>query len=273
MFLTKLRRPADTYAPWLSHFYRSLRDLTSWRFARQTAYGFDLAGNSEMASARFEPKEVEAFLGQCETCDVVIDIGANVGFYTCLSASRGKRVVSFEPALRNLKFLYRNLWSNGFAAVEVLPVGLGREPGLKPIYGFGGISSLIRGWAQAPNRRAGLVPVTTLDLVMENRFPGKRLFIKMDVEGFESEVLAGASGMLNRFPKPVWMVEIQLSGGPTPDRINHCFGETFDFFWKGGYKCEAFGPGQKNVTADDVNRWIKSGFVESGAINFLFYGN
>lgn len=226
-----------------------------------------------MATAEFEPDEIRAFLRHCETCDVVLDIGANVGLYSCLAANLGKHVVSFEPAPRNLKFLYRNLWSNDFTTVEVLPVGLGRQPGLKPIYGFGGISSFIPGWAQAPDRPTALVPVTTLDLVMENRFPGERLFIKMDVEGFESEVLAGASRMLSRFPKPTWMVEIQLSGGAAPAGVSDRFGKTFDFFWNAGYKCQTFGSGRTNVTPDDVSKWIKSGAVEFGTINFLFHDN
>ncbi|MGA9060104.1 MAG: FkbM family methyltransferase [Terracidiphilus sp.] len=223
-----------------------------------------------MTRADFEPAEVQAFLRCCETHDVVLDIGANVGFYSCLAASRDKRVIAFEPAPRNLRFLYRNLWSNGFSAVEVFPVGLGRDPGLMPIYGFGGIASFVPGWAQASDHPAGLAPVTALDLVMANRFPGKRIFVKMDVEGFELNVLAGANGMLGRCPKPTWMLEIMLTSSVVPDGISQKFAGTFDVFWSHGYQCTALGPKEIDVTPASVGRWIRAGGVEAGMHNFLF---
>lgn len=272
MYLTKLRKPVDAHAPWLAHSYRSLRDLTSWRFARQTAYGFSLAGDATIANASFEPGEAQVFLRQCENHDVVIDIGANVGFYSCLAASRGKCVVSFEPAQRNLKFLYENLWSNGFFSVEVFPVALGPKPGLMPLYGFGGIASLVAGWAQASNNHSHFASVTTLDTIVGNRFGGRRLLIKMDVEGFELNVLAGARKMLRQDPKPTWIVEILLSGTAIPGGINENFCETFEVFWSNNYRCEALGPEQLEITPDIVKKWASRGAVECGANNFLFSG-
>ncbi len=266
-----LRKPVDMYAPWLAYSYRTLRDLTTWRSPRETPYGFSLAGNSEMATADFEPREVEAFLEHCGTSDVVLDIGANVGFYSCLAASRGKHVVSFEPAPRNLKFLYHNLWSNGFAAVEVLPVGLGRKPGLMPIYGSGAMASFVPGWAQSSESHIKLVPITTLDLATENRFRGERLLIKMDVEGFESEVLAGASAMLERSPKPTWMLEILLADVAIPGGISPNFAATFDFFWSQGYQCKTLGQQEQRVSPETVKEWVRSGRVETGGHNFLFF--
>lgn len=267
-----LRKPVDIYAPWLAHSYRTLRDMTSWRSSRPTPYGFLLAGNSEMATADFEPSEVQAFLRESETCEVVLDIGANVGFYSCLAASRGKRVIAFEPAPRNLKFLYRNLWSNGFSAAEVLPVGLGRKPGLMPIYGSGAMASFVPGWAQSPGHPVGLVPVTTLDLVMESRFSGEPLLIKMDVEGFEVEVLAGASGILSRRPKPTWMMEILLADVAIPGGLSPGFARTFDFFWSHGYQCKILGQQEQPVSPETVDGWVCSGRVETGGHNFLFFG-
>lgn len=273
MILTKLRKPVDMYAPWLAHSYRTLRDLTSARHSRQTAYGFQLAGDSRMARPDFEASEVQAFLRQCETNDVVLDIGANVGFYSCLAASHGKRVLAFEPAPRNLKFLYQNLWSNGFSSVEVFPLGLGHKPGLTPIYGYGGISSFVPGWAQAPERPVGLAPITTLDLVTANRFPDERILIKMDVEGFERDILAGADEMLNRSPKPIWMLEIMLSSSIIPGGTSQNFAETFDVLWSHGYQCVTLGSKELIVTATNLDGWIRDGAVEDGMHDFLFSAN
>lgn len=272
MFLTKLRKPIDSHAPQLAHCFRVLRDLTIGRVARKTKYGFVLAGDAKMAGATFESHEVGTFLSLLEAHDVVIDVGANVGFYSCLAASSGKHVVSFEPAHRNLKFLYQNLWSNGFSGVEVFPLGLGREAGLMQIYGFGGISSFVPGWAQASACRANLVAVTALDTIIAGRYAGQRLFVKMDVEGFELDVLSGAGKLLNQTPKPTWMIEILLKDGVIPGGVNQRFREVFEIFWSHNYHCRTLGSEPLEVTPDRVEQWFLGGSVEGGAHNFLFSG-
>jgi len=47
--------------------------------------------------------------------DVVVDIGANQGFFTCYAAQRGARVYSFEPHPKMFELLGRNVASNGFS--------------------------------------------------------------------------------------------------------------------------------------------------------------
>src|ERR1019366_3381326 len=122
MYLSALRKPVDTYAPWLGEIYRQMRDQTMRQQSIPTKYGFTLAGDPSMASEDWEQEEVNAFVELIESHDVVLDIGANVGFYTCLAARCGKPVVSFEPSPRNLDFLYRNLSENGFSNVEIYPM-------------------------------------------------------------------------------------------------------------------------------------------------------
>jgi len=221
-----------------------------------------------MASSDFEPDEVKAFLELIESHDVVLDIGANVGFYSCLAASRGKHVVSFEPSLRNLNFLYRNLWENKLSSVEIFPVGLAKQFGLSRIYGFGGISSFVMGWGQAETSKYSLVPITTLDAVVAKRFQGNRLLIKVDVEGFELDVLAGATETLNLEPRPTWTVEILLRDGVIPGGINTRFHETFEVFWKRGYQCRKLDKTRSRVQNADVEHWVSCGTADCK--NFLF---
>jgi FkbM family methyltransferase len=54
--------------------------------------------------------------------DVFIDRGANIGLYTCLAQSLGKRTVSFEPQPINLEFLFTNLTNNGWHHAEIIPI-------------------------------------------------------------------------------------------------------------------------------------------------------
>ena len=268
MFLSALRQPVDTFAPSVGRLYRRMRDFVVARQSRQTIYGFKLAGDRRMASSDFEPDDVKAFLESIESHDVVLDIGANVGFYSCLAASRGEHVVSFEPSLRNLNFLYRNLWENKLSSVEIFPVGLAKQSGLSRIYGFGGISSFVMGWGQAVTSKYSLVPLTTLDAIVAKRFQGNRLLIKMDVEGFELDVLAGATETLNLEPRPTWTVEILLRDGVIPGGINTRFHETFEVFWKRGYQCRKLDKTRGRVQNADVEHWVSCG--TAACKNFLF---
>ncbi len=268
MFLSALRQPVDTFAPSVGRLYRRMRDFVVARQSRQTIYGFKLAGDPRMASSDFEPDEVKAFLELIESHDMVLDIGANIGFYSCLAASRRKHVVSFEPSLRNLNFLYRNLWENKLSSVEIFPVGLAKQSGLSRIYGFGGISSFVVGWGQAETSKYSLVPVTTLDAVVAKRFQGKRLLIKVDVEGFELHVLAGAMETLNLEPKPTWTMEILLRDGVIPGGVNTRFHETFEMFWKHGYQCRKLDNTRSRVQNADVENWVRCAAADCK--NFLF---
>ncbi len=268
MFLSVLRKPVDSFAPSVGHLYRRLRDVGVARRSRQTIYGFTLAGDPRMASSDFEPDEVKTFLELLESHGTVLDIGANVGFYSCLAASRGKHVLSFEPSPRNLRFLYRNLVENGLQDTEVFPVGVAKQCGLSRIYGFGGISSFVAGWAQADTSRYSLVPVTTLDAVVAGRFQGKKLLIKMDVEGFELDVLAGAAETLKLNPRPTWILEILLRDGVIPGGINSRFLEAFETFWERGYECRKLDEVRMQVQATDLRRWANCGTIDCK--NFLF---
>lgn len=268
MFLSGLRKPVDTFVPSAGRLFRRLRDAGVARRSRRTIYGFRLAGDARMASADFEAEEVAAFLELIESHDTVLDIGANVGFYSCLAASRGKHVVSFEPSPRNLNFLYRNLSENKFSCAEVFPVGLAGHSGLGRIYGFGGISSFVPGWAQAAATQYSLVPVTTLDAMAATRFQGQKLLIKMDVEGLELDVLGGATETLNLHPRPTWLVEILLRDDVIPGGINNRFHETFEVFRKCGYECRPLDKTRTPVQSVDVQHWVSTG--TAGCKNFLF---
>jgi SAM-dependent methyltransferase len=84
--------------------YRLLRDAANQRHFIQTKYGFRLAGDSRIAQGDWEDDEIKTFLECIESHDVVLDLGANIGFYSCLAASYGKHVIAVEPSPRNLKY-------------------------------------------------------------------------------------------------------------------------------------------------------------------------
>ncbi len=245
-----------------------MRDVATARQKRLTSYGFTLAGDPRMVSDQWEVAERAIFVSLLDTTDVVIDVGANIGFYSCLAAMMGKRVIAIEPSHRNLQLLKRNLWDNHLTDVELLPVALANSCGLAQIYGFGGIASLVKGWAHADAHHAELIPVTTLDTILAGRFAKEKLLIKIDVEGFELELLQGAVESLRREPRPTWIIEILSRDDVVPGGTNLRFVQTFEYLWEAGYECKLLDGTFETVTPDHLAGRLAEG-AEMGA-NYLF---
>ncbi len=260
----------DSWAPGLGQAYRRLRDERAALVPGvPTPFGFDLAGNHSMAAGSFERNEIDVFLKHLQGVSACIDIGANIGLYTCLAARHRKHVVAIEPMASNLGLLYRNLLCNGFLDVEVLPLGLSGEAGIKRLFGSGTGASFVQGWAGASENSYSVVPVSTLDIVVNTRFDGLPILIKMDVEGFEHELLKGAERTLTLDPKPAWLVEVALNEH-FPGGLNDQFYQTFEVFWRHGYQAAIADAEHRPVGPEDVGRWAKQGFVDFGSHNYLF---
>ena len=241
-----------------------------------TPYGFNLCGSSTsvhheaMRKGAFEPEETRLILSQLAGADVFVDVGANIGFYACLARYAGKAVVAVEPQAKNLKMLYRNLFANNYQDVEVFPMGVASGPGLVNLYGPSGTgASMIPGWAHQHSSYASIMPLTTLDLLLADRFLGKKLLIKIDVEGAECQVLRGATRLLARTPKPSWMIEICLNEYH-PDGINPDYMATFEMFWNHSYIAQTADGKGALIDREEVRRWATVGRTESGVINYLF---
>jgi FkbM family methyltransferase len=274
----RLRRsPTARAAAWKWHVWSDWWGTRVWKFrkARETPYGFKLLAGIHpayraMQKGSFEKEEVAIVRAGLESTDIFVDIGANIGFYTCLALGSGKHVVAVEPQTDNLQALYTNLTMNGWTDVEVYPLGLSDGPGLVTLYGASGPSaSLLRNWASYSDRFRQVIPVSTLDILLEGRFPGKQLFIKMDVEGAEYQVLKGALNTLNRGPRPTWLIEICLQEYH-PDGLNPHYAAIFELFWQHGYQARTADDRGAEVSAEDVRRWCVARQCDSGTINYIF---
>lgn len=257
-------------ASWLYHKLRGAL-LPLGAGVSETPYGFRMAGNAAMQAGRFEHEEVLLLRSLLGECAALIDVGANVGLYTCLARSMGRRAVAVEPHPDNLRVLRANLAANGWDDTEVVPMGLAQTPGSAELYGTDTGASLLAGWASLPRRTLlrRTIPVTTLDTLLEGRFAGERLLIKADIEGAEYAMLRGAAGTLDRSPAPAWMVEICLTEN-FPQGANPDYVATFDEFFSRGYMARTANDAMRPVTRADVVRWASNGQAESGSHNYLF---
>ena len=240
-----------------------------------TPLGFKLAAgsysaNRQMQSGDYERDETELVKRFLETADLFVDVGANIGFYSCLAKQLKKKCVAVEPQPSNVRYLLQNFLLNGWPDSEVFPVGLSDRAGLSLLYGASGPSaSLLEGWGGYSSRFHQIIPVNTLDAILGERFEKERMLIKIDVEGAEFRVLLGATRTLTRIPSPVWHIEICLDQYH-PEAGNPNFLKTFELFWRFGYQAFVANREMRRITRRDIEGWLHQGRSEPGVLNFLF---
>lgn len=259
--------------PIAAYLYHRLRDalLPLGAPMARTPYGFRMAGNAAMREGRFEAEEVALVRSLLGEHEVLVDVGANIGLYTCLARSLGRRALAVEPHPGNLRMLRANLAANGWEDTEVVAKGLAEAPGSAPLFGANTGASLVPGWAQLPRGtlQRETIELTTLDALLEGRFAGERLLVKADIEGAEYAMLRGAARTLERSPAPAWLVEICLTEN-FPDGVNPNYVATFDVFFSRGYTARTANSAARPVVRADVERWAGQGRTESGSHNYLF---
>ncbi len=125
--------------------------------------------------------------------DLFVDVGANIGSYTVLASKLcGARTHAFEPDPDTACALQRNIQLNGVERLATVHVcALGSRVG--EVAFTVGLDTMNRVSADADNA-ARRVPLTTLDTILAGAAP---TLIKLDVEGYEEEVLGGAHEALH----------------------------------------------------------------------------
>jgi FkbM family methyltransferase len=154
----------------------------------------------EMAIRIFEWVQIDRLIRTCERIrpDIFLDIGAHAGLYTCIAGRRNlaQRLIAFEPDRRALVHLKANLLINDLLEkTELHEAAVGAERGFA-MFVQGGDDNRGQSRIEPGNPAAYQVPVFAIDDVL--RVEGKTLAIKMDVEGFEMETLAGAESLFSR---------------------------------------------------------------------------
>lgn len=136
-----------------------------------------------------------------------LDIGSNIGLMA-LHCPAGE-VICFEGSPRNAAYLRRNLALNAIANCRVVEAAVGEREGraLFRETAFGAGSHVTRGDpAKGGGAATVAVPMLTIDgYLRESRCVRPIDFIKLDVEGFEPAVLAGAAHAIETSGCPVLM--------------------------------------------------------------------
>ncbi|RZK36079.1 MAG: FkbM family methyltransferase [Pedobacter sp.] len=143
--------------------------------------------------------------------DLFFDIGANVGSYTILASGVcGAKTLSFEPLPETFSILRKNVALNRLEnLVKLENKGIGSQPDMLK---FSANEDTTNHVIAADEKGASYieVPVTDLNSYYPNYQP---TLIKIDVEGFETEVLNGGEKILDDEKLKAIIIELNGSGG------------------------------------------------------------
>jgi len=156
---------------------------------------FSLATRTRFLRGTYEHRIAELFGREVRPGEVFLDAGAHFGYYTLLAAKAGARVHAFEPHAANLKFLAAHVRWNGLGDhVTIHASALGAADG-NAEFGVGrGSGSRSLGAGQ------GAVEVRSIDSLVASGACEPPDWMKIDVQGAEDDVLAGASETLRNKP-------------------------------------------------------------------------
>jgi FkbM family methyltransferase len=157
--------------------------------------------NFGIVTQGFDTSHVAPLMAYLDPAAVVLDIGANVGIWTRLFAERANRgqVYAFEPSPDTFHLLVKNCVQH--ANVECIRTAIGAESGTLSFNEnttTSGLRHLVPGMAA---EAFGVIPVTvsSLDDWVRKTNLERIDLVKIDVEGFEEELLNGARETLTRF--------------------------------------------------------------------------
>ena len=169
-------------------------------FAIYTALD-DLAVGKHVAAGLYEP-EVAALLRRTLRCGMyVVDIGANIGYFTMLAASLvgpAGSVLAVEPNLANVKMIEASRRANNFSNVTIAACALGKAAGILALHTAfsNGMTSPV-GKTLNDVMASQIVPCQPLaSLVSSDR---RIDFIKIDVEGAEYAAFLASRAVLERW--------------------------------------------------------------------------
>lgn len=149
---------------------------------------------------------------------VTVDVGANIGCHTLtLAQAVGSKglVFAFEPNPPIRAVLERNVALNKFENVHIFNCALGDEPGTLPLrvpqansaeHSNMGLASLVA--LETPHDLIN-VPVQTLDAALGDLELDRVDVVKIDVQGYECQVLRGMANILERH-RPAVIFEYEL---------------------------------------------------------------
>jgi FkbM family methyltransferase len=213
---------------------------------------------NDLNAGRLYESETSQFLGAVLGAgDTFIDVGAHVGYFSMLAAALvgpTGRVISFEPDTSNYAHLLEHVERNSAPQVMPVPMAVGSEARVAEFFvnddndgghGLWNVGEHPFNQRTREARRTRKVFLTTLDDFIGPNATRKVKAIKIDAEGSEVAVLAGARKLLEQHAVPFVVAEINrfaLNAMGTSETDLRAFMTSL------GYETYLFQPGQSVLT-------------------------
>ena len=188
----------------------------------------DAAVTPGLRSGAYEPHLTAVFERHCRPGMTVVDVGANLGYFSLLAAGLvgpSGRVVVLEPNSENCRLLLSSLRRGGVSNVDLLPVAADAAPGWAYYSTHVGSNGGLIDDGDLLSHFGVVVPTFRLDDLVS----GPVGLLKMDVEGAEGRVVAGATRIIEH-DRPIITTELKeemlqrVSGRSVADYLGY-FGD------------------------------------------------
>ncbi len=158
----------------------------------------------------FKERSFESIEEKIKKATVIFDVGANIGSTAMYfsSLNRSGKIYAFEPHPHTFERAMNNLEINEFKNIELHKIGFGDKPDVVKLYEVNpnnpGMNRVISKNIDLP---FVTITIDTIDNFLQEKNINKVDLVKIDVEGFEFNVLSGAKKLLQE-QKPVLFIEL-----------------------------------------------------------------
>lgn len=202
-------------------FKKLLYDFSKERIVKVNGCSLSLIPNDVGISEELflfnthEPFSTKVVMKNLREGMVCLDVGSNLGYYATLESKivgKTGRVIAIEPSPVSFKYLEHNLALQNQSNYEAFNFACGKED-REVRFLITGKSNLNRvlkeGEKTSSDMNVVKVPVKKLDTFLKEKLLKKLDFLRMDVEGYEMQILEGAKESIGKF-KPMIQIEVHL---------------------------------------------------------------
>jgi|GEM_PF-1148876 len=224
---------------WLSNFNEEIGSFIHRLEANVQITLFRDSILSKLIYFSFEDTEITFIRKFLKAGDIFFDVGANIGLFSLYAANKvtnAGKVFSFEPAPITYQRLMSNVVLNELVNVKSENIGLSSNEAILKfnvsLTGYDAWNSFAE-LNEIGETETIEVPVISLDRYIQKNNITKIDLIKIDVEGWELNVMKGAINLLSQENAPVLLVEFTETNAFA---AGYYCGELFDFVKSFGYE-------------------------------------
>lgn len=197
----------------------------------------------------------------------ILEIGANIGYYALIEttlAGKNGFLYAFEPSPFNFSLLKKNLEINNIKNTELYQKAIGAKNTTSKFYvaDKSNLSSFIKRFDMDMYKNGSIIDMEmiTLEKFLEDK--EQIDFIRMDVEGYENEVLKGAQNILKINPPKHFFIEIHSE---LLHKKNNSAREIVNYLRNLGYEVSrSFYRGSSEIFVNDTDSLLNHSLLEKG---------